>query len=109
MQQTSYITAKRIRGASIFKLCLLGNVVVFTLFFVLAGLLALFDIDILKWQGGYVTGFKALIVAPLAGVLMGVFYGLLAAVFTYVGLRIYSFFRPVVVEYIDAEDLAENS
>lgn len=62
-------------------------------------------VEILSWNNEYITGPIVIIAGPLLGVFMGVLFGLFLGIFTYAGLRVYSCFRVLELEYVpvDAE------
>ena len=101
---TKVLKVKRLRGASIFKLILTGNTIGLGLLCAIFSLPASFGVEILKWNGQYVTGPVALLAGPMIGVLLGLLFGLFAATFAYVGLRIYSRFRYLELEYIPTDE-----
>ncbi|MCX4186646.1 hypothetical protein [Methylophaga sp. OBS4] len=104
MRNTETLHIARIRGASIVKLILLGSTIGWALLTSIFGIAALFGVEVVQWNDQYVTGIKGLIVSPFIGAIVGVLFGLFSAIFTYVGLRIYSLFRGFSVEYIPASD-----
>lgn len=101
---TQTLRAKRLRGSSVFKLILIGNVIGFTLFCGILSIPALFGAEILFWNGEYITGPLALLVGPAMGVLAGVLLGLFLGFFTYAGLRVFSFFTLLELEYVPADE-----
>jgi len=102
---TRTIRVKRLRGSSIFKLCLIGSVIGFTVLCIVFSGPAYFGVEILSWNNEYITGPIVIIAGPLLGVFIGVLFGLFLGLFTYAGLRVYSCFRVLELEYVpvDAE------
>lgn len=102
---TQTIQIKRLRGASIFKLCILGNCIGFMLLSMVLSIPAFFGSDVLKWNETYLTGVLALIAGPFLGAFIGGLCGLFSGVFMYVGLRVYALFRVIEIEYLPGDDV----
>ncbi|MDQ2077738.1 GNAT family N-acetyltransferase [Marinimicrobium sp. ABcell2] len=100
MNRTAILDIARMRGASIFKLTLMGSVMGCTLIMSVFGVGALFGLEILQWNEQYVTGIKGLVASPFIGAFVGLLFGVFSAVFVYVGLRFYSLFSGISLEYI---------
>lgn len=109
MKNTETLVVSRVRGSSIVKLIVLGSVVGCSAITTLFGIAALFGAEVLQWNGQYVTGIKALITSPFMGAFFGVVFGLFSSIFTYVGLRVYSLFRGLSVEYVPAQSSADTA
>src|SRR5210317_2062742 len=101
---TQTLRVKRLRGASIFKVILIGNVIAFTLLCGVCSVPAVFGVEILSWNDENITGPLALVMGPLMGVLAGVLLGLFLGLFTYVGLRVFSLFQSLELEYVPVEE-----
>jgi hypothetical protein len=101
---THTLRVKRLRGASIFKVILIGNVMSLTLLCGVCSVPAVFGVEILSWNDEYITGPLALVLGPLMGVLAGVLLGLFWGLFTYAGLRIFSLFQSLELEYVPVEE-----
>ena len=101
---TKVLKVKRLRGASIFKLIVTGNTIGFGLLCAVFSVPASFGVEVLKWNDQFITGPIALVAGPAIGAFLGLFFGLLVAVFVYVGLRIYSRFRSLELEYIPTNE-----
>lgn len=104
MKNTETLEVARVRGASIVKLIVLGSVIGCTLITSVLGFAALFGAEVLQWNKQYVTGIKGLLASPFIGAFVGVLFGLFSATFTYVGLRFYSLFRGVSLEYVPSNN-----
>lgn len=100
MNNTETLHVGRLRGASIVKLIVLGSVIGCTLIVTIFGIAALFGAEVVKWNGRYVTGISGLLASPFIGAFLGTVFGLFSSVFTYVGLRFYSLFRGMSLEYV---------
>jgi hypothetical protein len=101
---TQTLRVKRLRGSSIFKLILIGNVISLALLCGVCSVPAVFGVEILSWNGEYITGPLALVLGPLMGVFAGVLLGLFLGLFTYVGLRIFSLCQSLELEYAPVEE-----
>lgn len=104
MNNTKILKVARVRGSSIVKMVILGSAIGCTLFTSVFGIAALFGVEALQWNGQYVTGVKALLSSPFIGAFMGILLGLISAPFIYVGLRVYSIFRGISLEYVTSEN-----
>ncbi len=101
---THTLRVKRLRGSSILKLILLGNVISLMLLCGVLGVPAVFGVEILSWNGEYITGPFAFVMRPLMGLFAGVLLGLFLGLFTYVGLRVFSLFQSLELEYVQVEE-----
>ncbi len=101
---TQTLRVQRLRGSSIFKLILLGNVIGFTLPCVVFSVPAVFGVEILSWNGEYITGPLALVMGPSIGVFAGALLGLFVGLLTYVGLRVFSLFHSLELEYVPIDE-----
>jgi hypothetical protein len=61
---THTLRVKRLRGSSIFKLILIGHVIGLTLLCGVFSVPAVFGVEILSWNGEYITGPLALVMGP---------------------------------------------
>ncbi len=93
------LRVRRLRGTSVFKLILIGNVISLMLLCGVLSVPAVFGVKVLSWNGEHITGPLALLMGPLGGLLAGVLLGLLVGLLTYVGLRVFSFFTVLELEY----------
>ena len=102
MSQTAALTIQRLRGATIFKLILLGNTIGAAVLMSVLGIFTLFGTEIIQWDGQYLTGMRGLLLSPLIGTVLGFIFGLFTALFTYVGLRLFARFKLFTIEYVPA-------
>ena len=63
------------------------------------GLLALFGFNTVRYAGESVNGIQGLLVGIMGGLFIADSITAFAATFGYLGLRVYSRFRPVIFEY----------
>jgi len=94
------ITVKRLRSGTVFKLLLIGNLVFFLPLSLLSGVLSMFGASTIIWNDQVVTGLPALLVSPLSGALFALVVSVLGWVSVFIGLWIYSAFRPLELEFI---------
>lgn len=102
MKQTETLEVSRLRGATITKLIVLGSVIGGTLITTAFGVVGLFGVELFQWNGQYLTGLKGLIASPFIGAFIGLIFGMVTTVMTYVGLRFFSLFRGISIEYVPA-------
>jgi len=96
-----HVKVKFIRGAALFKLLTIGFSISGVLFFVAQGLGSCFGGRGYKINATYVTGIKGLLWSPLVGLGCGLLFAMCAWVFVYVGLRVFSWVRPITIAYED--------
>lgn len=97
---TETLSITRLRGSTILKLTVMGTSIGFCVLCMALSIFAAFGVEILAWNGAYVTGPVALIAGPLIGLFIGVIFGALAGIASYVGLRIYARFKPLQINYV---------
>lgn len=103
MKQTKTMEVARLRGATIAKLIILGSVIGCTLLTTAFGIAGLFGAETVQWNGQYVTGLNGLIASPFIGAFIGIIFGMFTAAMTYVGLRVFSLFRGISIEYVPVD------
>lgn len=94
------ITVKRLRSGTVFKLLLIGNLVFFLPLSLLAGLLGMFGASTVTWNDQILTGLPALLVSSLSGALFVLVFSVLGWISVFIGLWVYSAFRPLELEFI---------
>ncbi|MBI3712152.1 MAG: hypothetical protein HY253_04200 [Burkholderiales bacterium] len=109
MKKTETVEVARVRGATIVKIVTLGSVIGWALMSSLFGVAALFGVEVIKWNGAYLTGLAGLLASPFVGAFVGLVFGLLTSLFAYAGLRFYSLFRTLTVEYIPSENQVQTN
>jgi len=108
MPKTEAVEVLRLRGASIFKLVLLGSTVSWTALGLVFGALALAGFDVVQWNGDYLAGVRGLVAAPMISALAGLLWGVVCAVGIYLGLRLYALFRPLTLEFVLADEARKH-
>ncbi|MDG5813849.1 hypothetical protein QA601_02070 [Chitinispirillales bacterium ANBcel5] len=103
MEKLEIVEVSRIRGTTLIKLILLGFTTGFSLLVCIFGFFAFLGFEVLHYNEQYITGFKALITLPFS-VFIGFILALFSSFFTYIGLRLYSLFRGISIEYILGEE-----
>ena len=94
------ITVKRLRSGSVFKFLIFGNLVFFLPLSLLAGVLSIFGASTITWNDQVVTGLPALLVSPLSGAMFALVVSVLGWISVFIGLWVYSAFRPLELEFI---------
>ncbi|WP_218163408.1 hypothetical protein [Alteromonas sp. V450] len=93
------ITAKKISKKSLFKLLAIGFTFGVSIFAILCGIAALFGAETVEWNGVYRTGVEGLFYSFLIGPVAGFFSACFIWFFTVLGLWLYSFFKPIKVQF----------
>lgn len=97
------LTIKRLRGSTIFKICTIGCVFGMLAISIVIGICAAFGLASVELDGQAVTGFKAILIAPLAGITAGAVIGMLLSAVIYIGLRIWCLIKPFTIEFHPVE------
>jgi len=95
---------QRLRGGTLFKVIFIGNCLFFIPFSVLMGILSFFGAATLKWNGQPLAGFAGLIASPFIGVFITLLVSAFLWVSTFIGLWLYSKFKPIELEYIPVSE-----
>ena len=83
-----------------FQLLLIGNLVFFLPLSLLAGVFSIFGASTITWNNQVVTGLPALLVSPLSGAMFALVFSVLGWISVFIGLWVYSAFRPLELEFI---------
>jgi len=94
------ITVKRLRSGTVFKLLLIGNLAFFLPLALLVGILGMFGASTVTWNGQVMTGLPALLVSSLSGSLFALVFSVFGWISVFIGLWVYSAFRPLALEFI---------
>lgn len=103
MKQTETLDVSRLRGATIAKLIILGSVIGCTLITTVFGIAGLFGAETVQWNGQYLTGLKGMLASPFVGAFIGIIFGMFTASLAYIGLRVFSLFSDVSIEYVPTD------
>jgi uncharacterized protein involved in cysteine biosynthesis len=99
------IKGKKLKKKSLFKLIFVSMLIPMGLFFLLCGIAAVFGASTVTLNGEYRTGWQGLV----AALVMFPFFIVIASCFTWVGaalgLWIYSWFKEIEIEIVDARVL----
>lgn len=98
------VKVKKISAGTIFKLIATGLTVGFLPIFIICGIMGAFGMDSLTWNEQPVTGIKALFIGPLMAVFMALMFTLIIGSVTVFGLWIFSFFKPVNIEFVVSDE-----
>lgn len=91
------ITVRRISTGSVFKLIFLGSWIGSVPIFLGFGILATGGVEIVSWNGSYITGPGALIGSPLLGLFLATLFGAFVGSMTALGLWLNSKFRSITL------------
>ncbi|WP_125180461.1 hypothetical protein [Thiohalobacter thiocyanaticus] len=103
------IKVAKVRAGTVYKLIGIGLTAGFIPLFVLFGVLAATGTSTLTWNEQPVTGLKALYIGPLMGLFMAAIFTALVGSVTAFGLWLYSFFKPLNIEYQLVDDADSDS
>ncbi len=95
------LEVRKLSKATVFKIYFIGIGISAMTVTVLSGIAAIFGAETVNWNGEQVTGFSALIYGPLIGAMFTIFASLFCWVLSLFGLWVYSFFRPLSLEFIE--------
>ncbi len=95
------LEVKKLSKATILKIYFIGIGVSAMTFTTLCGIAALFGAETVNWNGDQITGSAALIYGPLIGAMITIFATLLCTVLSIFGLWVYSFFKPLSLEFTE--------
>lgn len=91
---------QRLRGGTLFKIIFIGNFLFFISISVLMGILSFFGAATVKWNEQLLTGVAGLVASPFIGVFTALTFSAFLWVSTFIGLWLYSKFKPIKFEYI---------
>lgn len=103
------IKVAKVRAGTVYKLIGIGLTAGFVPLFVLFGVLAAAGMSTLTWNEQPVTGLKALYIGPLMGLFMAALFTAIIGSVTALGLWLYSFFKPLNIEYQVIEESSSES
>lgn len=102
------IVVKRLRTKAVFKIILLGMILISVPLFTLLGILASFGLVTMYWGSQALTGSSAIIAGPFIGLFMALILGLVTSVLSSLGLMLYAKMRPITIEYYPLKGAEEN-
>ena len=96
------IQIKHLRGISLFKLISIGNIIFFVPFSIVTGIFNYFGIGkaIITWKEKPLTGVAGLVASPFFGLFLALVISAFLWVAIFVGLWIYTKFKPLELEFI---------
>ena len=95
------LEVKKLSKATVLKIYFIGIGISAMAVTVLSGIAAFFGAETVNWNGEQVTGGAALIYGPLIGLMFTIFASLFFWILSLFGLWVYSFFRPLSLEFIE--------
>lgn len=103
------IKVAKLRAGTVYKIIGIGLTVGFVPLFVLFGVLAAAGMSTLTWNNEPVTGLGALYIGPLMGLFMAAIFTAIIGSVTAFRLWLYSFSKPLDIEYQVAEKSVPDS
>lgn len=100
------IRVKRISAGSMLKLIAIGLYLSIVPFSLVVGVLSLFGIGGVMWNGRPLHGVTALVASPFVGVFVATFFTAIVWAACSFGLWVFSKYRPIVLELQDADSIA---
>jgi hypothetical protein len=97
------IQARKLTKKSLFKLILISYSIPFFLFFLLCGIASIFGAETVKWNKEPITGIMGLFAALLMYPIFCLVFSCFAWVASAFGLWVYSKFKKLDIEFVDAE------
>ncbi|WP_022958215.1 hypothetical protein [Spongiibacter tropicus] len=94
------ISVKKVSAGTVFKLIAIGLICGFMPIFALFGVMGAFGMENLTWNSQAVTGVKAIFAGPLMGIFIALLFTASIGSVVAFGLWIFSFFKPIKIEYI---------
>ncbi|MEQ9000693.1 MAG: hypothetical protein RID53_29855 [Coleofasciculus sp. B1-GNL1-01] len=95
---------KRLTIGTTFKLVAFGLLFSIVPFSILMGLLSLFGLSTVTWNDEHVTGISGLLVSPLIGVFVALFFTLCLGIFMSFGLWLFSTKQNMKLHYISKDN-----
>lgn len=104
MKEIKVLEVKKISVGTVFKIVAIGLSTLFVIFGVISEIMGVMGFDTgITFNNQPVTGIKAIVLAPLfsliGALIMTAIFGSMIAL----GLWIYSFFKPIKIEYEDTK------
>ena len=93
------VDAKKISKKSLFNVIAIGFTIGISVFAILCGIAALFGSNTVEWNGVYRTGLEGFLYSLLIGPVLGFFSACFIWLFTVFGLWLFSFVRPIKIEF----------
>ncbi|MDF2182038.1 hypothetical protein [Neptuniibacter sp. CAU 1671] len=95
---------KKLSAGSVYKLIFIGSLLGMLLVTLFFGVLGVLGMETVSWNGQPVTGFKALLVAPMIGVMMSALFTAIFGSVIVLGLWLYAFYRPLTLYVFENKD-----
>lgn len=97
------IEITRLTFTSLFKVIFIGLGCFMVPLFILFGVLAAFDMQVLYWNGQPLSGIPALIASPFMGLFSALFFSILMTLWIWIGQLISSRFYSFTIHYLPKE------
>ncbi len=103
------IIVKRLTHRSLLRIAAVAAFTTLVPFGFFMGIFALFGFQTVRFNDQYLTGIVGLFGGIAIGVFVSVFFTLFFATLGFVGVWLYSKFRPLEIEYVEYEQDGRNS
>jgi hypothetical protein len=100
MTKEQTVSVRRFRTGSVFRIAAAGIFFSIVPFFILMGVLALFGISSVKWNGAPVYGINGLLASPLMGLFAAALFTGFGGVGMAFGLWLYSKLKPLSLTFL---------
>ncbi len=105
MKEIKVLRVKKISAGTVYKMVAIGLGTLFVVFGVISGIMGVMGVDTgLTFNNQPVTGIKAIVIAPLFSLIGALIMTAIFGSMVVLGLWIYSFFKPLKIEYEDAKN-----
>lgn len=95
---------KKLSAGSVYKLIFIGSLLGMLLVTLFFGVLGVLGMETVSWNGQTVTGFKALLVAPMIGVMISALFTAIFGSVVVLGLWLYALYRPLTLYVMEQND-----
>lgn len=109
MRSTETMAVTRLKASAVLKIHFIGLAGFLVPLSLVQGTLAAFGFNSLVWNGTYLHGAGALLAGPLMGLALAMLLTLAMTPFSFIGLWLYSRFRPLRLKVIAMPDSAPVS
>ena len=106
---TKKIRIQRLRGGTLLKLLLIGNLLFFVPLLTIIGILGVFGLAPVTLNDKPVTGPMALIAALIGGGWLALFFSIIPWGTAFLGLWLYSRFKSIELRYVPASETEKTT
>lgn len=109
MHRTETMAIRRLKASAVLKIHFIGLAGFLVPLSLVQGTLATFGFNSLVWNGTYLHGAGALLAGPLMGLALAALLTLAMTPFSFLGLWLYSCWRPLQLKVIALPDTAPTA